>query len=72
MRGSSAHTIASVTVSVSCRAPTAWAISAASERSSAAPGTSNPAVKASTGWSFSRAIIASTAELSIPLDRNMP
>ncbi len=49
MRGRWRHTIASVTVTVSCRAPTDRASAAACARSSAAPGTSNPAVKASTG-----------------------
>ena len=35
-------------------------------------GASQPAVKASTGWLFSRAISASTVALSIPPERNMP
>jgi hypothetical protein len=65
-----------VTATVTCRAPTDVASAAAWARSSAAPGTSKPAVKASTGdvppWAFSRAIIASTAALSMPPERNMP
>ena len=66
------QTIASSTDTVTCRAPAARAAPAAAARSSAAPGTSKPAVKAVTGLSFSRAIIASTAALSMPPERNMP
>ena len=58
---------------VTCCAPAAAARRAAAwPRSSAAPAQSKPAVKASTGRSFSRAISASTAALSMPPDRNMP
>ena len=67
------QTIASVISIVSClRADGAARPSAACSRSSAAPGASKPAVKASTGWLFSRAISASSVELSMPPERNMP
>ncbi len=66
------QTIASVTSSVSCRAPSAVATAPAAARSSAAPGASKPAVKASTGVAFSRAINVRMAELSMPPERNMP
>ena len=47
-------------------------MAAACSRSSAAPGASKPAVKASTGSSFSRAIRVIRVALSMPPDRNIP
>ena len=70
--GRCCQTIRSSTSIVSCFAPSALATVAACSRSSAAPGASKPAVYASTGWLFSRAINVSRVALSMPPDRNMP
>ncbi len=66
------QTICWVISTDSCCAPAALATAAACARSSAAPGTSQPAVKARTGALLSRAISASRAELSTPPERNIP
>ncbi len=70
--GRCCQTICSLISIDSCFAPSAFATVAACSRSSAAPGASKPAVNASTGWLFSRAIKVSRVALSMPPDRNMP